>query len=205
MMTTKMDSPTHTTQQHHATTTKPSTPTTPRATASTQTNSDVDEDVGNDDDRITTTKTAKHVRFQLPDEEPPARGRLEALATAFPTGQRNQEKARRAARKEAGEEHVVRKRPQEVEQHFDDCGEDMTQLAYLDDIEVDEGEEECRSPCAYFDEFKEQTAELIDGMMSYCFGLVGSDVAGLGDAAPLFVSKNKVRQYDDMSTFLARE
>ena len=46
----------------------------------------------------------------------------------FPTDSKAREKARRKAQKEAGNEHVVKKRKKIMEDHHDDCGEDLSSL-----------------------------------------------------------------------------
>ena len=50
-------------------------------------------------------------------------------AEAFPTLERKRAKAAEADRKARGEERAPRKRPQKVEQHFDDCGSELSSLA----------------------------------------------------------------------------
>ena len=47
---------------------------------------------------------------------------------AYPTDAKEREKTRRKAMKAQGEAHVVRKRTVTVEEHFDDCGEDLSSL-----------------------------------------------------------------------------
>ena len=46
----------------------------------------------------------------------------------FPTDAKAREKERRKAAKEAGNEHVVKKRKKIMEDHHDDCGEDLSSL-----------------------------------------------------------------------------
>jgi hypothetical protein len=47
---------------------------------------------------------------------------------AYPTDAKEREKARRQANKEAGVETVVRKRKKVMEDHYDDCGDDLSSL-----------------------------------------------------------------------------
>ena len=47
---------------------------------------------------------------------------------AFPTDAKEREKRRRQLAKEAGNEHVVQKRKKIMEDHHDDCGEDLSSL-----------------------------------------------------------------------------
>jgi hypothetical protein len=47
---------------------------------------------------------------------------------AYPTDAKEREKARRQADKEAGVERVVQKRKKVIEDHYDDCGDDLSSL-----------------------------------------------------------------------------
>ena len=47
---------------------------------------------------------------------------------AYPTDAKERERDRRNAQKAAGHNHVVKKRPKIVEEHYDDCGEDLSSL-----------------------------------------------------------------------------
>ena len=47
---------------------------------------------------------------------------------AFPTEAKQKEKERRKMQKEAGNPHVAKKRAKIVEDHLDDCGEDLASL-----------------------------------------------------------------------------
>eukprot|EP00969_Alexandrium_andersonii_P301335 13321834-Alexandrium_andersonii.AAC.1 len=49
-------------------------------------------------------------------------------AHSFPTDAKERQRARRKAQKEAGQEHVVQKRTQHLEDHPGDCGEDLSSL-----------------------------------------------------------------------------
>ena len=51
-----------------------------------------------------------------------------AIARAYPTDAKEREKARRKNEKERGIEHAVQKRKKIVEDHHDDCGDDMSSL-----------------------------------------------------------------------------
>ena len=51
---------------------------------------------------------------------------------AYPTDAKEREKARRKAQKDSGSEHVVQRRKKIVEEHYDDCGDDMASLAEPD-------------------------------------------------------------------------
>ena len=53
---------------------------------------------------------------------------VKSAVEAYPTVERKRAKAAEAERKARGEEHVPRKKPQTVEQHFDDCGSDLSAL-----------------------------------------------------------------------------
>ena len=76
-----------------------------------------------------TSVAPKQVRFEG-DELP---GNLEPLMTqAFPTEQRSRAKEKDKADKAAGIKKVVKRRPQVVEQHFDDCGSSMQSIIFLD-------------------------------------------------------------------------
>ena len=46
--------------------------------------------------------------------------------TAFPTDAAEKKRDRKRAAKERGEEIVVNTRPKKVEEHYDDCGDDLT-------------------------------------------------------------------------------
>ena len=50
----------------------------------------------------------------------------ESPQQAFPTDAKERERERRKAQKEAGHEHVVKKKKKIVEDHFDDCGDDLS-------------------------------------------------------------------------------
>ena len=47
---------------------------------------------------------------------------------AYPTDAKEREKVRRQAQKDEGNEHVVKKKKVHVEEHYDDCGEDLSSL-----------------------------------------------------------------------------
>ena len=57
-----------------------------------------------------------------------------ALIASFPTEQRNRDKARKAL----DPDRKVKKRPQTVEQVFEDCGSDFTKLFFASEYELDE-------------------------------------------------------------------
>ena len=88
-----------------------------------------------------------------------------ALIASFPTEQRNRDKARKAL----DSERKAKKRPQTVEQVFEDCGSDFTKLFIVDEYELDE--------VCYGDELRED--QHIDEqpyvMMSEFFGMIGSE------------------------------
>jgi hypothetical protein len=50
-------------------------------------------------------------------------------AESYPTEAKEREKTRRKERQERGEEIVVKKRKKVVENHYDDCGDDLSSLA----------------------------------------------------------------------------
>ena len=56
----------------------------------------------------------------------------QSKTSAFPTDAKEREKARRKALKDQGKAHVVKERTVIVEEHFDDCGEDLSSLKGLD-------------------------------------------------------------------------
>ena len=74
---------------------------------------------------------------------------------AYPTDAKAKEKAARQADKEAGITRVVKKRPKKVEDHYDDCGDDLSSLTGVEgeaqsnacfdmnDILSDEDREQC--------------------------------------------------------------
>ena len=62
-------------------------------------------------------------------------GGLTEAQAAYPTDAKEREKARRKAEKEAGVEKVVQKRKKIMEDHFDDCGEDLSSLHLEDEAE----------------------------------------------------------------------
>ena len=92
--------------------------------------------------------------------------KVESLVASYPTQQRVRDKERRAA----DPEREVRRRPQTVEQHFDDCGSDFSILLVLDGHACDD---ECydseRDEC---DTFDEQPFLMISGY----FVTMGSEV-----------------------------
>ncbi|CAK0831488.1 unnamed protein product [Prorocentrum cordatum] len=91
--------------------------------------------------------------------------KVSALTASFPTEQRTRDKARKAA----DPERKVKKRPQTVEQVFDDCGSDFTKLYVANEYELDE--------VCYGTELRED--QHIDEqpyiMMSEFFGMIGSE------------------------------
>ncbi|CAK0800860.1 unnamed protein product [Prorocentrum cordatum] len=91
--------------------------------------------------------------------------KVSALTASFPTEQRTRDKARKAA----DPERKVKKRPQTVEQVFDDCGSDFTKLYVANEYELDE--------VCYGTELRED--QYIDEqpyiMMSEFFGMIGSE------------------------------
>ena len=101
-----------------------------------------------------------HVRFV--DEELDGEARVEAL---FPTQQRLRDKQRKK------DGFQSKRKPQQVEQHFDDCGEDFTPLMYLDRTPEDHTDDFGRyaelAEHAYFDEQPYK-------MLSERFGFAGS-------------------------------
>jgi len=52
-------------------------------------------------------------------------------AEAFPTDAKERERAVRKKQKESGAQHVVKKKKKDVEEHYDDCGEDLSSLQEL--------------------------------------------------------------------------
>ena len=52
----------------------------------------------------------------------------DSMQGTFPTDAKVREKQRRQKEKEAGREHVVKKRKKIMEDHHDDCGEDLSSL-----------------------------------------------------------------------------
>ena len=103
-------------------------------------------------------------------------------SVSFPTAQRSRQKAR----KEAG--HIAKKRPQVVEDHHDDCGEDFSPLgedyvvtSYYEDMEKDDdaGEDHCA--------------------LDWSLGLAGSDIA------PTFLAElaesGQATVFDDIEDF----
>ena len=58
----------------------------------------------------------------------PQEGQSAELQVAFPTDSKMREKARRKAEKEQGIERVVKKTKKIVEEHYDDCGDDLSSL-----------------------------------------------------------------------------
>ncbi|CAK0852886.1 unnamed protein product, partial [Prorocentrum cordatum] len=91
--------------------------------------------------------------------------KVSTLTASFPTEQRTRDKARKAA----DPERKVKKRPQTVEQVFDDCGSDFTKLYVANEYELDE--------VCYGAELRED--QYIDEqpyvMMSEFFGMIGSE------------------------------
>ena len=74
---------------------------------------------------------------QTPDSAVPVTGpsggqRAEAQA-AYPTDSKAREKEIRKAEKEAGIVRTVKKRPKQVEEHYDDCGDDLSSLTGADE------------------------------------------------------------------------
>ena len=60
--------------------------------------------------------------------------KVSSLIASFPTEQRTRDKARKASYPD----RKVKKRPQTVEQVFDDCGSDFTNLYVTNEFELDE-------------------------------------------------------------------
>ena len=86
-------------------------------------------DVRPEDDPKAASAALKEVRFE--ENELPEN--LEPLMTqALPTEQRLRAKEKDKADKAAGIVKVVKRRPQVVEQHFDDCGSSMQSIMFLD-------------------------------------------------------------------------
>jgi hypothetical protein len=101
----------------------------------------------------------RKVRFQsddLTDQPDNPEARVTALCASYPTDQRKREKERKVAGVE------VKRKPQQVEQHFDDCGEDFTPLLY-------------QQPNSDSDSNTEDIDEQPDKMMSQYFGMAGSE------------------------------
>ena len=118
-------------------------------------------------------KPGKRVQFQetgeietgteLSGEIGNPEAKVSALCASYPTDQRKRDKER----KQAGVE--VKRKPQHVEQHFDDCGEDFTPLLY----NQGESDEDTVEPdnCEATSDLDEQP----DRMMSQYFGMAGSE------------------------------
>ena len=86
----------------------------------------------------------------LPDGRGVAGGGREAepgisKTTAYPTDSKEREKQKRKEQKEKGEEVIVKKRKFHVEDHYDDCGEDISSL----DPRVDQADTRFVLPCDY--------------------------------------------------------
>ena len=95
-------------------------------------------------------------------------------AEAYPTLERKRAKAAEADHKARGEERAPRKRPQKVEQHFDDCGSELSSLTAGagDDNSflVDSHEEEYDAAPAAADFMQ----AILDPMLDWSCGLIGS-------------------------------
>ena len=65
---------------------------------------------------------------QPPETELPEESRMAELREAYPTDAKEREKERRKKEKEQGIERVVQKRKKIMEDHHDDCGDDLSSL-----------------------------------------------------------------------------
>jgi len=75
-------------------------------------------------------------------EQVPQHGDAKVSALHYPTDQREREKQQEALNKAKGIEKVVQKRKQIVEQHWDDCGSDLSAIGCIDYDEDEEVPEE---------------------------------------------------------------
>jgi hypothetical protein len=88
---------------------------------------------------------------QLPQDESPS-AEVSAKVQAFPTIQAENAKKKKAAAKAAGIELQVVKRHKPVEDHWDDCGEDISSLGIpLEAFVLDEQLFSAEHPLCYFD------------------------------------------------------
>ncbi|CAK0821250.1 unnamed protein product, partial [Prorocentrum cordatum] len=105
------------------------------------------------------------VDVSFADDVDDAGCKVSALTASFPAEQRTRDKARKAA----DPERKAKKRPQKVEQVFDDCGSDFTKLYVANEYVLDE--------VCYGAELRED--QCIDEqpyvMMSEFFGMTGSE------------------------------
>ncbi|CAK0813698.1 unnamed protein product, partial [Prorocentrum cordatum] len=118
-----------------------------------------------DDRRWHSGERRRPGRVSFADDVDETGCKVSALTASFPTEQRTRDKARKAA----DPERKVKKRPQTVEQVFDDCGSDFTKLYVANEYELDE--------VCYGTELRED--QHIDEqpyiMMSEFFGMIGSE------------------------------
>ncbi|CAK0801133.1 unnamed protein product, partial [Prorocentrum cordatum] len=118
-----------------------------------------------DDRRWHSGERRRPGRVSFADDVDETGCKVSALTASFPTEQRTRDKARKAA----DPERKVKKRPQTVEQVFDDCGSDFTKLYAANEYELDE--------VCYGTELRED--QHIDEqpyiMMSEFFGMIGSE------------------------------
>ena len=92
------------------------------------------------------------------------------IEKAYPTEGRERQKAKEKAQKESGEEVVSKKRKQNVEQHFDDCGNDLASIESLLSTRCPSEESSETEDDAVSDDFA-------DGLLQ--FSLWGSGSTGL--------------------------
>jgi len=117
-------------------------------------------------------------------EEVPKR---DAVVGAYPTDQRRREKEARA--KAGGVKPTPKKKPQIVEQHFDDCGEDFSTL--------EEDPDEYLLSCV---EEAEEIDDSVTCLTSWRFGLGGSR-ALLTSKHDFLVKPSQATHYHDMQAF----
>ena len=91
--------------------------------------------------RTNTASCSVPVPQRTPDSALPTTSKT----SAYPTDSKEREKQKRKEQKEKGEEIIVKKRKFHVEDHYDDCGEDLSSL----DPRVDQSDARFVLPCDY--------------------------------------------------------
>ena len=77
-------------------------------------------------------KTPREDRSKSPAKKKKTGSADKSSELILPTEDKEREKEKKRALKEAGTPHVPQKKPKIVEEHYDDCGEDLSSLRGID-------------------------------------------------------------------------
>ena len=170
-------------------------------------------------------KDIKHVRFRLPDEENLRETQVSALLAlpetpsfgleleapepstnaieAFPTEQRVRAKELDAELKAKGLKRVAKKKPQVVEQHFDDCGSNLTPTMWVDELP---GYLYGDTGCNYDYDVSASSQDYINALdnpqLDWSIGSTGSDVDVTCDPVTPEVYRGRAQHYVSMLAFM---